>query len=85
MKVPFIDLATQYKSLKPEIDQALSWVLTNGSFIGGEAVKTFERNFADVCGVTKCVGLGNATDGLFLALKALNIGAGDEVITPAWS
>ncbi|MEQ1585074.1 MAG: DegT/DnrJ/EryC1/StrS family aminotransferase [Cyclobacteriaceae bacterium] len=85
MNVPFIDLATQYKSLKPEIDHALNSVLTSGSFIGGEEVKTFERNFADLCGVTECVGLGNATDGLFLALKALGVGSGDEVITPAWS
>jgi dTDP-4-amino-4,6-dideoxygalactose transaminase len=85
MKVPFIDLAAQYKSLKPEIDQALSSVLTSGGFIGGEAVKTFERNFADLCGVNECVGLGNATDGIFLALKALGVGSGDEVITPAWS
>lgn len=85
MKVPFIDLAAQYKSLKPEIDQALNTVLTSGNFIGGEAVRTFERNFAELCGVTECVGLGNATDGLFLALKALGIGGGDEVITPAWS
>lgn len=85
MKVSFIDLAAQYKSLKPEIDQALNTVLSNGNFIGGEAIKTFERNFAGLCGVTECVGLGNATDGLFLALKALGIGEGDEVVTPAWS
>jgi len=85
MKVPFIDLTTQYQSLKHEIDQAVNSILTSGSFIGGEAVKTFEKDFADLCGVSECVGLGNATDGLFLALKALGIGKGDEVITPAWS
>lgn len=85
MKVPFIDLSVQYKSLKDDIDQALNSVLTSGGFIGGEAVKSFERNFADLCGVRECIGLGNATDGLFLALKALGVGSGDEVITPAWS
>jgi len=85
MKVPFIDLAAQYQSLKPEIDQAVNSILTSGSFIGGEAVKTFEKDFSDLCRVSECVGLGNATDGLFLALKALGIGKGDEVITPAWS
>jgi dTDP-4-amino-4,6-dideoxygalactose transaminase len=85
MKVPFIDLAAQYQSLKSEIDQAVNSILTSGSFIGGAAVKTFEKDFSDLCGVTECVGLGNATDGLFLALKALGIGNGDEVITPAWS
>jgi dTDP-4-amino-4,6-dideoxygalactose transaminase len=85
MKVPFIDLAAQYQSLQPEIDQAVKSILTSGSFIGGEAVKTFEKDFSDLCRVSECVGLGNATDGLFLALKALGIGSGDEVITPAWS
>jgi len=85
MKVPFIDLAAQYQFLKPEIDQAVDSILTSGSFISGDAVKTFEINFAELCGVSECVGLGNATDGLFLALKALGIGKGDEVITPAWS
>lgn len=48
MKVPFIDLAAQYKSLKPEIDQALNTVLANRNFIGGEAGKNFQRNFADL-------------------------------------
>ncbi len=85
MKVAFIDLTAQHNSIKPEIDQAVNSVLSSGSFIGGEAVKTFEKDFSDLSGVTECVGLGNATDGLFLALKALGIGKGDEVITPAWS
>lgn len=85
MKVPFADLTSQYKNLKPEIDQAIDSVLDAGNFIGGEPVRSFEKNFATLCSAKHCIGLGNGTDGLFLALKALDIGSGDEVITPAWS
>ena len=85
MKVPFFDLTAQYRSIKSEIDSAIASVLESGYFIGGHVVADFEKNFALSCGMKHCVGVGNATDGLFLALKALRIGPGDEVITPAWS
>jgi dTDP-4-amino-4,6-dideoxygalactose transaminase len=85
MNVPFGDLAIQYQALKPEIDLAIAEVLRGGNFIGGDPVKSFEKNFAALCQSKNCVSLGNATNGLFLALKAKGIGPGDEVITPAWS
>ena len=85
MKVPFADLAIQYKAIKPEIDKAIEEVLNSGNFIGGSSVKQFEENFSSLCRVKNCVAIGNATEGLFLSLKALGIGPGDEVITPAWS
>lgn len=85
MNVPFADLAIQYRALKPEIDQAIAEVLHAGNFIGGLQVKSFEENFASICHTKNCVAIGNATSGLFLALKAKGIGPGDEVITPAWS
>jgi len=85
MNVPFADLAIQYQALKPEIDQAIAEVLHAGNFIGGLQVKSFEENFASICHIKNCVVIGNATSGLFLALKAKGIGPGDEVITPAWS
>ncbi len=85
MKIPFADLAIQYQALKPEIDNAIAEVLDSGNFIGGSPVKRFEENFSALCQVKNCVAIGNATNGLFLALKALGIGQGDEVITPAWS
>lgn len=85
MQVPFFDLTAQYHSIKSEIDAAIASVLESGYFIGGNVVSGFEKNFALSCGTKHCVGVGNATDGLFLALKALRIGPGDEVITPAWS
>ena len=85
MKVPFIDLTVQYENIKPAIDKAIQLVLQEGTYVGGEQVKKFERNFSKFYRVPHCVGVGNATDGLFLALKALGVGQGDEVITPAWS
>ncbi len=85
MNVPFTDLAIQYKMIKPEIDKAISEVFDSGYFIGGKPVKEFEHDFATLCKIKNCVAIGNGTDGLFLSLKALGIGSGDEVITPAWS
>ena len=85
MKVPFSDLTTQYQTLKPEIDRAVAEVLDSGNFIGGSPIKHFEESFSTICQVKNCIAIGNATEGLFLSLKALGVGPGDEVITPAWS
>ena len=83
MEVPFVDLKTQYQSIKGEIDKAISDVLSSSAFIGGPFVKSFEDAFAAFCGAKHCVGVGNGTDAIFLTLKAMGIGAGDEVITAA--
>lgn len=83
--IPFVDLRLQYESIQQEIDQAVKDVFTNAQFIGGESVKKFEQEFATLFGVNHCIGTGNGTDSLFLILKALGIGPGDEVITPAFS
>jgi len=85
MNTPFVDLKAQYQSIKSEIDNAIQQILDNTAFIGGKAVKDFESNFAQFCNVDYCVGVASGTDALFLALKALNIGQGDEVIVPATS
>lgn len=85
MKIPFLDLKAQYQSIKPEIDLIVGSILENGSYVGGRLVSDFETQFARACRAKHSIGLGNATDGLFLSLKALGIGPGDEVITPAWS
>ena len=81
MKIPFVDLKAQYTSIKEEIDSAIADVIANTAFIGGPFAKSFEDAFAEFCGVKHCVGVGNGTDALFIALKALGIGEGDEVIT----
>ncbi len=83
MNIPLVDLKAQYLALKPEIDDAIHQVLSNTSFVGGPFVKAFEEEFARFCQVKACVGVGNGTDAIFLALKALGIGAGDEVVTVA--
>jgi dTDP-4-amino-4,6-dideoxygalactose transaminase len=83
MNIPFVDLKAQYNSIKNEVDQAMADVLSKTAFIGGPIVKAFENNFAAYCGVEYCVGVGNGTDALSIALRALGIGAGDEVITAA--
>jgi dTDP-4-amino-4,6-dideoxygalactose transaminase len=83
MKISFVDLKKQYETIKPEIDQAISEVIGNTAFVGGPFLKSFESNFAEFCDVKHCVGVGNGTDAIFIALKALGIGQGDEVITAA--
>jgi len=81
MKVPLVDLVTQYNNIKPEMDAAIHGVLDSGAFILGPAVKEFEKNMAEYTGVKHAVGVASGTDAIQLALMAYNIGQGDEVIT----
>ncbi len=83
--VPFLDLQRQYRRIEEEILSATREVYEKGRFILGEEVSTFEEEFAQYCGVRYGVGVGSGTDALYLALKALGIGEGDEVITVAHS
>ena len=83
MEIPFVDLKAQYESIKGEIDQAIADVIASSAFIGGPYVKAFETAFAAFCGARHCIGVGNGTDAIFLTLKAMGIGRGDEVITAA--
>jgi dTDP-4-amino-4,6-dideoxygalactose transaminase len=83
MNIPFVDLKAQYATIKSEIDAAIQDVLDNTAFVGGPRLAAFEEAFASYCQVQHCVGVGNGTDALFIALKTLGIGPGDEVITAA--
>jgi dTDP-4-amino-4,6-dideoxygalactose transaminase len=83
MTVPFVDLKAQYDSIKAEIDAAMAAVIADTAFVGGPFVKKFEEDFARYCGVKHCVGVANGTDAIAIALRALGIGPGDEVITVA--
>jgi dTDP-4-amino-4,6-dideoxygalactose transaminase len=83
MSIPFVDLKAQYSSIKNEIDAAVAAVIDATAFVGGRAVEDFEQAFAGYCGVAHCVGLANGTDALYIALKTLGVGPGDEVITAA--
>ncbi len=85
MKIPLVDLVRQYKNLKVEIDSVVKKTFSNGDFILGENVTEFEKEFARFCGVNYCVGVASGTDALLLSLRALGIGAGDEVIAPSFT
>jgi len=83
MNIPLIDLKKQYLYIKEEIDNAIQNVISDAAFIGGKYVNTFEQNFAKYIGIKHCIGVGNGTDALFIALKVLGVGHGDEIITVA--
>lgn len=83
MKVPFLDLKVQYQSIKDEVNPAIQNVLENASFILGKSVSDFEVEFAKAHEVKNCIGVSSGTDGNHIALWALDIQPGDEVIIPA--
>lgn len=83
MKVPFLDLGAAYRELKPEIDDAVTRVLESGWYILGPEVEAFEAEWAAYCGAAHAVGVANGLDALILALRALDVGIGDEVIVPS--
>ena len=85
MNVPFNDLYAQYLSLKPEIDDAIARTIQNSSFVRGPEVELFEESFARLMGVDHCVSCANGTDALYIAMHALGLKPGDEVIVPAHS
>lgn len=81
--VPFVDLDHQNQAVLPEVLDAFAEVCRDGSFVLGPAVSRFEAEYAAFCQVEHCVGVGNGTDAIELALRAVGIGPGDEVIVPA--
>ena len=83
MRVPFLDVGGTYQEIKPELDAAISRVLESGWFILGPEVTAFEREYAEYVGVKHCIGVGNGLEALHLALRAMGIGPGDEVIVPS--
>lgn len=83
MKVPFLDLAAAYFELKTEIEAAILDSVRSGWYIGGKDVEAFERDFAAYTDAQHCVGVANGLDALHLALRAMDIGPGDEAIVPS--
>jgi dTDP-4-amino-4,6-dideoxygalactose transaminase len=81
MKVPFLNLKAQYDAIAQEIEQSIKDVLSTCAFSGGPFVERFEAEFASFCGADHAIGVGSGTEALWLALVALGVKAGDEVIT----
>lgn len=81
--IPFLDLKASYDALAPELDAAVLRASRSGWYIGGPEVEAFEQAFASYVGAGHCVGVGNGLDALTLALRALEVGPGDEVIVPS--
>lgn len=83
MRVPFLDLGAVYRELQAEIDAAVAQSLASGWYIGGRDVEAFEHEFAEYSSARHCVGVANGLDALHLALRAMDVGPGDEVIVPS--
>lgn len=83
MKIPFVDLHAQYLTIKPEIDAAMAAVISETAFVRGKYVAAFEEAWAQAAGARYCVSCANGTDAIFISLKMLGIGPGDEIITTA--
>lgn len=81
--IPFVDLKAQYFSIKSEIDAAIKNVINESAFIKGKYVQQFEEEYAEACGSEHCISCANGTDAIYITLKCLDIGPGDEVITVA--
>lgn len=81
--VKFLDLQAQYRSIQPQIDEAVARTIVAASFIGGPDLPAFEQEFAAFQGSAHCIGVGNGTDAIEIALEALDLPAGSEVIVPA--
>ena len=79
--VPYLDLRAQYRTLRPEVLSALEKICESTSFAQGQATSEFEAKFAAYCGVEHCVSLNSGTSALHLALRCLDVGPGDEVVT----
>ena len=83
LQIPAEDLTRQYQQIQVEIANAIETVLPTGKYTLGPNLEKFEQQFAGYCGVKHCIGISNGTEALHLALAAMGVGPGDEVITQA--
>ncbi len=83
MEIKYLDLQAQYRSIKPEIDAAIAKVVESSSFVLGPSVAEFEKNYATYCETSHAAGVNSGTSAVMLALRALDVGPGDEVVTTA--
>ena len=80
-KINFLDLNKQYLSIKSDVDQAIQDTLSNSSYIGGKALDEFQANFSEYQETNHCIGVGNGTDALEIAIKSLDLPEDSEIIT----
>src|SRR6476469_9486521 len=80
--IKFVDLQAQYRSIKGELDAAMAAVIEDAAFVGGSFVPAFERDFAQFMGAPYCIGVGNGTDALEIAIEALALPPRSEIIVP---
>lgn len=85
MKVPYFDMHREVSPLLPEIEERWTRLTSKTAFIGGKEVEAFESEFGEYLGGVRCVGVANGTDAVVLALRALGVGEGDEVLVPAYT
>ncbi len=85
MRVPFLDLAAQLETTRPDIERAVLDVVASGRYVGGPALEAFERSMADYIGVDHAIGVSSGTDALLVSLMALDVGPGDLVVTTPYS
>src|SRR4051812_3797196 len=85
MAVPLFDTSSPLLPLRGRFDAAIAGVLDDGRFILGPEVAAFEREFAHFCGAAHAVGVANGTDALTIALRAMGVGPGDEVVVPSFT
>ncbi len=85
MTIQFVDLFAQYQTIKTEIDHVMADVISKSAYIRGPYVEQFEAEYASALGLPHCISTANGTDSIYIALKALGVGPGDEVITTAHS
>lgn len=83
MSIPFLDFGALHAELRPKLDAAYARVVDSNSLILGKELEAFEHEFAEYCGAKHCIGVANGLDALFITLKAMGVGAGDEVIVPS--
>lgn len=81
--IKFLDLNSQYESIRSDMDAAIAKVIAESAFIGGHFVQDFEQAFADWLGAKHCIGVANGTDAIEIAIEALDLPAGSEIIVPA--
>src|SRR5206468_1541060 len=81
VKVPFLDLRPAHGEVRTELADAMQRVVASSQYVLGSEVEAFETEFAAFCGARRCVGVGNGTEAIELVLRALGVGAGDEVVT----